>query len=271
MSDNKTESLTDELLTFLYLCEDQKHPIAVPLKNMDGAIPTMGDTRSDGLTEFLIPHNDGDPAVWPVDVKTIIRTEDSGIPLWDQWPRGSLQFHRTRTIRAAEARKYGASRFSRLMLIDEMAVAMPDGSTQSGGGPYCFLGARWVPAAPAVIRYPPERDTAIKMALGWALALRYEWTVWIGYSSGPRVRFLSDPIGAREAFRLRDIPQGRTRRLALRHWVTAHWRQKRVCPEDRIWVRKHLRGAVDFTWNDLRCRIQPPEFDESSDRNECPP
>lgn len=87
--------------------------------------------------------------------------------------------------------------------------------------------------------------------------------MWLGHNSGPRVRFLTDPLGAREVFRLRDIPPGRDRRAALRHWVSAHARKRHpdMDGEARTWVRRHLRGATDFTWNGLRCRVQPDEYE----------
>lgn len=263
MKDN-LESQTDTILTFLHLCEDDKHKIAVPLRTMDGAIPHMEIARSTKASEFLIPMNDGVPAVWPIDVKVVLPTDDLNIIEPDsRWPQGSLQFHRTTTLNRIDARQVGARYFSSRMLVDQSVTAMPDGTTISGCGPYSFLGNRWVPSVPDKINYPPLTYSTpkIQVALGWALAIRYAWTVWIGYSQGPRIRFVSDPLGAREVFRLRDIPQGRERRTALRHWVKAHWRQNRGDFGDEAWIRKHLRGATDFTWNGMRCRIQPADFD----------
>lgn len=70
-------------------------------------------------------------------------------------------------------------------------------------------------------------------------------------------RVLTDSIGAREAFKLRDIPNGKTRRAALRHWVKQHWRQSRVDPSAASFVSAHLRGAETFHWNGLNCKITP--------------
>lgn len=261
MIDEQIDNLVNNLLTFMHLCEDDRGKIAVSIKSMDGAIPTMGDIRSPREHKFLIPRNDGRPAIWPIDTKTIIASDGLNFAPEDRWPPGTMQFHRTRTITTKDARRLAASRFSSLMVMDEMVAAMPDGTTKSGGGPYAFHGGEWVPAAPLSIRYPENRGKVIQTSLGWALAVRYEWTIWLGYTAGPRIRFLSDPTGAREAFRLRDIPEGRVRRAALRNWVSSHWRQNRDDEENSSWVKKHLRGAVDFTWNGLRCKIQPPDFD----------
>lgn len=82
-----------------------------------------------------------------------------------------------------------------------------------------------------------------------------QWKVCIGWDGMPRVAFNTDSVGAREVFRLRDIPNGRDRRSALRHWVTQHWRER--SEGSRGEVRRHLRGATEFSWNGLRCRIEP--------------
>jgi hypothetical protein len=94
-----------------------------------------------------------------------------------------------------------------------------------------------------------------------AFVRRYDWTVSLGHGDGPCVRFDTDPIGAREVFRLRDIPEGASRRAALRHWVAEHWRKRRSDPAEEAKVRAHLRGATEFTWNGLRCKIKPSEYD----------
>lgn len=101
---------------------------------------------------------------------------------------------------------------------------------------------------------------AVRIAGGLMLRRRYNWSVLLGEGLGARARFITDLTGAREAFRLRDIPPGKMRRAALRHWVKEHWRKKRSAGlDDRTFVEQHLRGAQKFTWNGLRCAIVPPE------------
>jgi hypothetical protein len=87
----------------------------------------------------------------------------------------------------------------------------------------------------------------------------FKWQVELGYEGGPRISFWTDPHGACEAFRLRDIPAGKHRRSALAHWVRSHWRQNRSGSLTEI--RKHLRGACDFRWSGLTCRIVPSQSD----------
>jgi|GEM_PF-3800595 len=96
------------------------------------------------------------------------------------------------------------------------------------------------------------------IAHGLALWRQYKWSVLIGEPGLPRARFSTDPVGIREIFRLRDIPEGAKRRAALRHWVREHWRKKkRDSAADRAWIRSHLRGAENFDWSGFRCRIEP--------------
>jgi hypothetical protein len=88
----------------------------------------------------------------------------------------------------------------------------------------------------------------------------YNWRVELGLQGvESTIALQTDAIGAREAFRLRDVPKGSGRRAALRHWVREHWRQRRE--SDPSLVRSHLRGAERFTWAGLDCRIVPSSVD----------
>ena len=259
----EVENLADTILTFMHVCrEDGRHPLRVSLRDMDGAVPiAFGATpRSATRHDFGVLPNHGAPAVWPVDAKFVHSPDCSRYAEVDRWPPGTLQFGRMRSIRTAEARLLGATRFSPRMVMDEMVVAKPDGTALSAKVPAALLGGVWQNAAPGTITGRDVSDV-VPVALGFALSLRYEWTVWIGLGDGPRIRFLSDPLGAREVFRLRDLPPGRERRAALRHWVSAHTRARRDDQDAKAWVRRHMRGATDFVWNGLRCRIQPADFD----------
>jgi hypothetical protein len=113
-----------------------------------------------------------------------------------------------------------------------------------------------------IVLYDAFDDRVGRMGLSTALTQEYQWHIGIGLEELPRVAFPTDPTGVRAAFRFRDIPAGKARRAALIHWVTEHWRKHRdVSNEDRIWVREHLRGATDFSWNGLRCTIRPSKAD----------
>jgi hypothetical protein len=83
------------------------------------------------------------------------------------------------------------------------------------------------------------------------------WHVSLGYEGMPMLKLDTDPQGARAVFRLRDIPEGRQRRTALKHWVTEHWRSTPATNDKSIKVGEYLRGAEKFTWNGLRCIVTP--------------
>lgn len=248
---DEVESRINELLMFLHLCEDDRHTAGALLKEMDGAVPLLMFEQTRNLGFF---QNDGAPALWPVDVGLVL-------PASADAAAGSLQFSRFRTIGTKEARMRGAVRFSPQMVIDSVVIAQPNGKSTSGAGIYSRLLGQWQDARAGRTGLPDNWRERVELGLGMALTMRYEWSVWLGHGAGPRVRFITDPLGVREIFRLRDLPPGRERRAALRHWVTAHWRAKRSEAADRAWVRRHLRGAEDFIWQDLRCRVSPPAFD----------
>lgn len=52
----------------------------------------------------------------------------------------------------------------------------------------------------------------------------------------------------KELFSLRDVPDGKKRRVMLRNWVAKHMRRKPSNPDELVEVRKHLRGREDFKW-----------------------
>lgn len=109
----------------------------------------------------------------------------------------------------------------------------------------------------------------IHIAHGIAFTRELFWAVHLGFVGQPMtLRIPTDPVGASEVFRLRDIPEGKARRQALMHWVSAHSRQSRKDPNLEIQVRKHLRGGQEFVWNDLWCRIEPNLSDAIESRQE---
>jgi hypothetical protein len=102
----------------------------------------------------------------------------------------------------------------------------------------------------------------LSVAHGFMLRREYLWSVLLGEPGIPRARFVTDVIGVRETFRLRETPSGKPRRAALRHWVREHWRKNRsLGGDDKAWVRAHLRGQLNFFWNGLSCQIVPSQAD----------
>jgi len=105
-------------------------------------------------------------------------------------------------------------------------------------------------------------DYHIKTALARQFARRYQWRVL--FRDHPRgtasLSLVTDPKGAREAFKLRDKPKGAKRRPALKHWVRKHWRKNRGGDGASI-VRAHLRGETQFVFDGMECVIVPSPYD----------
>lgn len=216
-----------------------------------------------------------DAPVWPMNISSAVRTTDSHPSL----PSGGWLFKSVRTL---DPRKWrgrlarvtprmvehseifvsqsgvGASYFGPYALARDTATRA-EADNHPGGGisvhPHSIYGAR---------SHAPSKhiDWDIRVAHYLSLRREYLWSVLIGEGELPRVRYVTDIVGVREAFRFRDIPEGKKRRAALRHWVRDHWRQfGRESGADRQWIREHLRGAEDFAWSGFRCRIEPSRED----------
>jgi len=107
---------------------------------------------------------------------------------------------------------------------------------------------------------PGKMQEVVALAAGVQFCKPMYWQVGLQIDDGPMIRFFTDPHGAAQAFRLRDVAPGRSRRAALCHWVGHHWRRNRA--DDGLHeVRRHLRGATTFTWNGLTCAIEPAKDD----------
>jgi hypothetical protein len=114
-----------------------------------------------------------------------------------------------------------------------------------------------------------DKDTSlramqmIKVAYSEAFTAQMCWTVDLALPDMPSIRFITSSGGAKEIFRLRDIPDGKKRRTAILHWVKEHWRKNNsVTRKDMLaLVRRHLNGSNTFTWNGLRCTILPSDDD----------
>lgn len=98
-------------------------------------------------------------------------------------------------------------------------------------------------------------------AMAFSLTNRYEWSVELGYQNyGPTINLVVPPRAILSLFKFRDVPDGKKRRASLKHWVDEHWRQ---APEkdESTYVRKHLRGSLDFTMGEMRFSVHPSEYD----------
>lgn len=102
----------------------------------------------------------------------------------------------------------------------------------------------------------------LNLAHGVQFTARYQWTVYLAAPPYPGILIPTSPAGVLEAWRLRELPEGASRRNALRHVVNAHIRHtENEETQADIFVREHLRGQETFRWNGLVVRITPSRFD----------
>jgi hypothetical protein len=245
------------------------------------------DFAEDDPTTFVLLADDAtDQPIWPLDICSASRATGEG------WGENSWHFIRVKTLRPAEWRGR-LRRFLPRMVDVSHRISEPNGRTFSARLPYSLVNGQAVRARTILNGMsiglvdsvcvdpswyggekaePHEVNSAtglLRVSAGLALRRHYLWSVLLGEGDGPRARFVTDPAGVREVFRLRDIPPGRARRAALLHWVRNHWRRRRdVSANDMTWVREHLRGARTYSWNGLRCEIVPAPADEDRLKNQ---
>lgn len=89
---------------------------------------------------------------------------------------------------------------------------------------------------------------------------RSSWVATFRTNADRSVSVPTDPTGIKGMFQMRELPEGRDRRAALLHWVSAHMRRNRKDPETEHAVRQYLRGSREFEWFGMSCKITPTEF-----------
>lgn len=284
MSDDDTlaEMAIDSLAHLIAGSDDRKRlvwPRANP-KSFDGfelftPLPGVNDD------DYVLLGEANKPPIWPMSVCWATRLDGQTKSVWgDTLPEG-WGMKRVSTLDIKSWRGRLRVTLPRMVEHEELFIAhngqalgslAPLGLTGSG---VVFAAARSHPQASLAVdpttmygRDGRETDVSmetqdVSMAHGMMLRREYLWSVLLGEPGIPRARFVTDVAGVRESFRLRDIPPGKQRRAALRHWVRDHWRKNRKRGgEDNAWVRAHLRGSLDFVWNGLSCQIMPSKEDE---------
>lgn len=274
------ERLADDAVTFLSL----SHSGSVPPRFFDNAIHTS----------VLMSERD-EIAVYPAEIESVTDDEDqTGRKTLLMWNPTFLREHLdVSLLRPSTGVLRGSVRYWVNRIREVPAHMLKGKRTEDGISPKKFKrtfavyhgeidhygsldaglvdfagwsGDGWVSSAGIDRKDPVYWDflwMRASLAIGAELTYRQHWRVSIGVDSSPSVCFPTDPIGIRDVFRLRDIPPGKSRRAALTHWVREHWRKKRdPSASDLSKVREHLRGASEFSWNGLRCRIVPSISDQ---------
>jgi hypothetical protein len=222
---------------------------------------------------ILLGNDAADAPVWPMDARMGGMSMNNGI-------EGVWIFKRITTLRPCDWRGRLRITTPRMVEVHDRGV-WPNGDAVSSVAAYAVVGGRAVDADTRNHSSGGRRvrigdiyggrskelcaqDPTREIALGHGIELRkeYRWSVLLGEEGIPRARFVTDPTGIREVFRLRDIPCGASRRAALRHWVRDHWRKKRdPGADDLAFIRTHMRGRVNFAWQGLSCQIEPSRDD----------
>lgn len=198
--------------------------------------------------------------VWPLRVGFVVENDGNN----------TLSLELVRSITAREARGY-ADLFSPFMVRADIG-AVYDNTMLTAATLYSWQGKTWTTASKRTLweghiptklsaKEMLEGSNSVRLATSLALRHRYEWAVALGLEGAPSIRFVTDPTGIKEAWRVRDLPEGRDRREALMTWVSDHWRQSRYDPDMETYVRKHLRGALSFEWRGMQGEIIPAPYD----------
>jgi hypothetical protein len=243
----------------------RNQPVSVTPQYFDG----FELNAYDGSLPGMIARDANDLPIWPLDITVAIpfpfaQDDSEG---HDPWPQGTWQFSRVRTLDPKLWRGWIAAVTPRMVEVGHM-LTTPAGDCHASVNPYALIngriklarskGAQNDHATGLGMDDPTQELRAFRSHIALSLRRYYLWSVLLGEGNGPRARFVTDPLGVREAFRLRDIPPGKKRRAALLHWVRAHWRQRRsISSDDRAWIDAYVRGVWSYSWNGLRCQIEP--------------
>jgi hypothetical protein len=287
----------EQIINWLLEFMSKAKPVGaqIPINYFDGADPVLDEKRHAALfgRDDTMFKTDLKPTQFPrFDVSVIsLSTNDinpeieEGVSL-TRCRRASLRFLRGR---GASATGFAVELSLAVVTKEFEYIGWHEYFTWTGGNNWAPVernlmeghGRRvdWVtmkrrPGTAQLIHDKEERaewSLKIQLALADTEIRRQNWRVLLGFDGHPRIGFRTDPVGVREIFRLRDIPEGQKRRAALRHWVREHWRVPVSVEENRsalIHVREHLRGSTQFHWNGLSCSIIPSEIDRTRNLEE---
>lgn len=190
-----------------------------------------------------------------------------GLTLMSQGPDGSLTLGRISAVSPKALRKAGVPFRSRDIYRDQCVFVDQRGHAIHRPGGYDLFHQRigpmrWATAharANRIPEYSAETSGRVQVAIGLMSELYYHWTVEFIGQSGSSFMMPTTGEGAREMFRDRDRPEGKSRRAALRHWVSAHSRMIRS--DKRVDVRGHLRCGEPFSWRGYTCRLRASQLD----------
>lgn len=267
------ESEIEDILLYLSLARERKYSHRA-LSTFEGAMPFFSGSIEELLSpedRYLLPAEDMLPTsigAWDVSIIARPMREDLDRPDPAKRPRFALARHRSVSPKEVRGKVISAAPY---YVESSAGFVYPDGEYWGAGGYFGWRGGQWRVlstrlSSKAYLRDPEKTSYPIRIGQSVAFARRWWWLATLRLDGGPSISLPTDPIGAQEIFRLRDLPEGSSRRSALLHWVAEHWRKRRNDPHVEGLVRAHLRGATEFAWNGLSVKLAPSRAD--SDRNE---
>lgn len=273
------EATVEELIDFMSTAthRGRKFADSVPITYFNDAHPlAIQELRADHEQQPFIPVlTPSDVGSWDVAYIGTVLDDDRGGSI--EWREGmSLYRVRSVSMKALRGLKLPVAKHFAEMSIGVVYRRPNKGALfESTKVFYAYVGRKWVLVSPAREGFPngplEHASDRITMAIGLYAYRKERWRVVLGLDGCPSIGFVTDPIGVKEVFRLRDVPEGARRRAALRHWVTSHWRQTRIDSRTAREVRAHLRGTTQFAWNGFTCRIIPSDTNRLLNQEEIAP
>lgn len=255
------EKIIDDLISYMSFTQpwkpnekyDSTH--VVPVKYFDGAIYYSAKDDNPLTTNEKVFHP-GDVSINdlsnPFDL-CIIGESGNEKYLFDM--------QRFRRVTPKEVRGKVKKIYPSMILHSIGRIRKEDMGIFTQQGTFYYAGKhRWKDNGVVGIMPGLENDLSqrIEMAISVQFTLFYQWKVYVSFDNNPGICFMTNPEGAKEIFKLRDIPPGYKRRQALRNWVCEH---SRITKHGETTVKEHLRGKQEFEWNGMRCIIVPSQYD----------
>lgn len=156
------------------------------------------------------------------------------------------------------------------MLLVSTTIVDNKGATTSSKTPFIQhagsiirLDKFWRQVDESVHGYTPEVRSMYCSAATAGSILHSKRKKWSAVMSthGQGVGLITDPTCLREMFRLRDKPDGKTRRDAIVHIVKGHWRKYSNATECRRYVESYLRGKTEFDWFGMNVNVHTNGID----------
>lgn len=240
-------------------------------------IDGKGADDDDSHPEFLLPKTGTEAAElsWPLDISYVI--PDGGLhDTITNVVHDAIVFKRLATIKPPDVR--GITKLVPQKMLALSSACIVGTAHNADLDLIGLIGGKWqqLPLVKKTIArgnswYSIESEggynnarinNEVILVSGVKLTTRYNWHIAIGFSeTGPRVLFPTSARGAIVLLQNRELEPGRSRRQAIRHWVSEHWRDNSYDEGALIYVRKHLRGHTQFIWNGLFAEVLVSEYD----------